>query len=106
MYDALKAASQTQFKHTSSGKNLIQVSANGHYYTFDIPQDSNPADIAELLDELLTRYDEAEEYLIEEEDIETPTDTQLFNEMMRCLVAVSSVTFDFGGSRDGGEESD
>lgn len=88
---ALKAASKARIQGGSSGRVLVGHGANGHDHTWEIPADLTPSDAIEFVEDLRTRYDEARSKLVNTDDIESPTDTQIFNEMMDKLRPVRSL---------------
>lgn len=96
---ALKAAARAQLLQTNQGLSLVATSGNGHSTTFALPvsgRDASPQDIAGMLEDLLTRYDAAVEALGG-----TPSDDQIFTEMMAMLEAVTEVYSDFTHLRTG-----
>lgn len=96
--DTLKAAAQARLEGTQKGKVLIATSGNGHSSTFQIPSDFTPSDAADLVSEILDRYDESKVKLIADGNA-TPTDEQIFGEIMDKLHAVKSLGNDFSNLR-------
>lgn len=97
---ALKAAAQAQLVQTSTGLALIATSGNGHSTTFSLPVSGRgavPQEIAEMIEDLLTRYDAAVATLGG-----TPSDDAIFTEMMAMLQAVTEVSNDYRNMRYGG----
>lgn len=103
LLDGLKVAAKGQLLETSTGKTLVGASANGHDYEWEIDRSISPSDVAEMIEELITRYEEAVAYL-DDNGNDSPTDTQIYTEMAKHLKAVRSIVYDFGGSRDDREE--
>lgn len=91
LYDTLMAVAEARVQASQSGKVLVGHSANGHDHSWQIPSDFNVSDASDLVSEILDRYDEASEKLVETDDIESPTDTQIFNEMMDKLRPIRSL---------------
>jgi hypothetical protein len=88
----LKSAAQSRLSQTESGKVLVGTAANGHSVTYALPSNGNsltPASAAEMISYLLDLYDAAKAALGG-----TPTDTQIFNEMMARLVPAREVHHD------------
>lgn len=96
---ALKAASRARLQAGSSGKVLVGHSANGHDHTWQIPSSFTPDEAVNLVEELRTRYDEARAKLVATDEIESPTDSQIFNEMMDKLRPVRSFVHDHSNGR-------
>lgn len=93
LLDALLNGASSSFDTTSTGLNITQTAGNGHSVSFQVPTGAGsitPQDIADLYGELLRRYDEAVAHLGG-----TPTDSEIFTEMNRCMVAVFETTYDF-----------
>lgn len=96
LYDVLKAAARAQSKETQSGKILTGTAANGGSFTFTLPAQANglsPYAVTETLSNLLDVYDAAVAYLIST-GIPTPTDAQIFTEMMANLIPIKETFFD------------
>jgi hypothetical protein len=104
LYNTLMAAAVARIENTSGGKVLISTAGNGHTNTFEIPSGFTAVDAAELVSELMDRYDEAKSKLINDDDIDNPTDQQIHDEIMDKLRPVRSVTHDFSGIRTEREE--
>lgn len=102
--NVLKAAAKARFEATATGKVLVSTSGNGHASSFSIPDEFTAIDAAEMVSELLDRYDEARSKLVNDDDIDSPTDTQIKDEMMEKLVAVRGFEYDFDGIRETREE--
>jgi hypothetical protein len=96
---ALKTAARAQLVQTNQGLSLIATSGNGHSTTFSLPvagRDASPQDIAGMIEDLLTRYGAAEAALGG-----TPSDDQIFTEMMALLVPITESYSDFTLLRTG-----
>lgn len=93
LLDALLNGASESYDQTKLGQYVSSTSGNGHSTALAVYIQGyglNPQDIADLYGELLRRYDEAVAHLGG-----TPTDSAIFTEMNRCLVAVFDVTYDF-----------
>ncbi len=90
----LQAFSDSRVKQTGGGKVLIATRANLHEDQFSIPQDFNTTDAIEMAENMETRYEEALAFLIADGN-PTPTDDQLFAEIIGKLNRVASVANDF-----------
>lgn len=91
LYNVLLAAGTARVEQNLTGRVLVGHAANGHTHTWQMPGDFSASDAATLASEMLDRYDEANEKLVETDDIASPTDTQIFNEMMDKLRPVRSL---------------
>lgn len=95
----LKSAAQARLTETAKGKVLIATAANGHTTTFALPQNGaslTPQCAAEMISDLLDRYDKAVATLGG-----TPTDAQIFAEMMAMIEPVRETLEDFSLIRMG-----
>ena len=91
--NTLKAAAQAKLLITASGRVLVSTSGNGRTNTFALPQAGQGAsqtDIVEVVEEMFGLYTEARTNLGG-----SPTDDQVFAEMMLYLVPVQEVENDF-----------
>lgn len=98
LHDALKSAARAQLTETRNGLILIGTAGNGHTVNFSLPGNGGgltPFDIADLLEDLLRRHEEASTNLVAAGTAD-PTDDQIFTEMLTLLVPVRAVTHDFG----------
>lgn len=98
LFSQLKSAAQARFQSTATGKILIATAANGHSHNWQIPNYFTPQDAAELIEELITRYEEARAALIAG-GTASPTDQQIYDELMDQLQPVRSVARDFSLGR-------
>lgn len=96
--DTLRTASKARLEGSLKGKVLIATSGNGHASTFQIPPDFTPSDAADLVSEILDRYDEARAKLVADGQ-SSPTDQQICDEIMDKLLAIRSSGNDFRGLR-------
>jgi L-asparagine transporter-like permease len=65
--DTLKTAARAQLTTAGTGTILTGTSGNGHAVTFSLPMGGRgmtPQDMAELCEDMLTRYDAAEAAVI------------------------------------------
>lgn len=96
----LKSAAQARLSETSSGLVLTGTAGNGHTVSFALPATNglslSSESVAEMISDLLDRYDAAIAVLGG-----TPTDAQIFSEMLAQLVPIRSVTDDFSQLRTG-----
>lgn len=96
----LELLQDARFEAVKTGFVLVSTSANGR--SAQLAQVSansglTAESLAELSEELLTRYDEAETYLIAE-GTASPTDAQIFTEMLRNYPEpIRELQPDFGG---------
>lgn len=82
--ESLNALALGSYKTTSSGKYISSTMAAGRKVDFIIPpagRGLTPTEIGEVLSQLLDLYDVCEDALISV-PITSPTDAQLFDEMM------------------------
>jgi hypothetical protein len=109
LLDALKCASKARVSAGSGGRVLVGHSSNGHQNEWEVQSDLTQVDAIEMVEDLRTRYDEARAYLIAE-GTASPTDTQIFNEIMSHLVRRTSYAIDHYEARlepsESSEESD
>lgn len=98
LLSALKAELQTRLDAVSGG-TIVSTGANGHTTTLG-PSDRNlnPEDWAETISELLDLYDRSSSVLVSS-GIASPTDAQIYAEMMNRLQTVREVRADFTGIR-------
>jgi hypothetical protein len=99
LLDVLKAVSRARLKDTQGGKVLTATTGNGQSATYTLPFNgagASPQDIAELCEEMLTRYEAAVAEVSDSltEDIAANNDL-IFNEMMALLQPVHEVAADF-----------
>lgn len=107
LLNVLKAAVKGQIKQVGAGKVLVGSAGNGHSGSWEIPDDFNTTDATTMLGELVDRYYEAQTELTAEQDISSPTDLQIFNEMMDKLRPVTTLRHDYTGLRcEQSEETD
>lgn len=97
--DSLKALAKARVESSQGGKVLIATSGNGHSSSWQIPRDMSPSEAAELVGEVIDRYDEAKAALTG-----SPTDAQIITEMLAKLRPINNITNDFSGLRTGREE--
>jgi len=92
----LKSAAQARLTQTESGKFLVGTAANGHTVSYALPTNGflGPASAAEMISYLLDLYDVSEAALDG-----TPTDQQIYDEMMLRLVPAREVHHDFAHLR-------
>jgi hypothetical protein len=105
LQDVLQAASDGSIQSTpagvpTSGKVLTGSAANGHSYSWSVDPKMDPVTVTELVEELFERYESAKAKLIECGNA-TPTDAQIYAEMVDKLNAVDSVANDFTDLRQG-----
>lgn len=96
--NVLIAYGVARIQATSTGKILVATSANGHSHNWQIPSEFNTQDAADLVSEILDRYDEAVAKLIAD-GTDSPTDQQIYDEIMDKLQAVRSYASDFSLGR-------
>ena len=81
---------------------ISSTSANGHAVAFETGNDQEtPGDFAALGGEMLDHYDASNAALIAS-GIPTPTDLQIYTEMLDRLQSVRSYTKDYSDLRTGG----
>lgn len=100
----LESLEDARIDTAKSGKILVATSGNGHQNSFQLPQDFNTTDAVELVSEIIDRYTEARAWLVSEDDIDSPTDTQIKDQMLADLVAARSMAYDISGLRQDREE--
>ena len=101
--DALKAAARAQLIEVKGGKVLTQTAANGATFTFTLPangQGLSPSAVAETIERLLREYDAASAAIIAA-GTSTPSDDQIFAEMMAMLQPISETFADVSQIRFG-----
>lgn len=100
----LKAAARAKLKSTQTGLVLVSVSSRGHSTEYQLPQGGagfTPTNLAELCEEMLNTYDRAKADIIAS-GTASPTDDQIFSEMIRWIEPVTEVYSDFSMLRGGG----
>lgn len=93
LFAGLKAAARARLTNTKTGKVLIGSTGNGHSVEYALPmagRDVTPRDAAELCEEMLSLFDTAKTNLGG-----TPTDDQVFAEMLGLLAPVTETYADF-----------
>ena len=93
LFAGLKAAARAHLKDTKAGKVLIASTGNGHHVEYALPmsgRDVTPRDATELCEEMLSLYDTAKVNLGG-----TPTDDQVFTEMLGLLSVVDGEFADY-----------
>jgi hypothetical protein len=101
--EALKASARAQLVEVNGGKILTQTAANGGTFTFTLPangQGLSPSAVAETIERLLREYDAATAAVIAA-GTPSPTDEQIFTEMMAQLVTVRETYADVSEIRLG-----
>lgn len=103
----LKSAAEARINETQSGKILTAASGNGRTAQWSIPNDFSPRDAVDFVSELIDRYYEAQQKLMDD-GTAFPTDAQIIVEILDKLNAIRSVSQDFSSIRDGAsaEEAD
>lgn len=96
---ALKTFARDHFARVKFGKVLVGTSGNGHSDNWEMLNGLNPQEVNRLISEVIDRYYEAQEELVDEQDITSPTDLQIFNEMMDKLRPIYTLRQDFDGLR-------
>jgi hypothetical protein len=98
LHDAIKAALRGRVQATSNGQAIVSTSANGQNVQFSLPSSGsvtgmrlNPQDIAELCEELMTRYEAAAT------ETESSDDAVILTEMLALLEPVTEMEADFSG---------
>lgn len=81
----LKSYTTSRINETASGKVIVAHSGNGHTAQYQIPSNWTPEDAIEMLSDIRDRYEEAVTKLDEVDDISSPTDTQIHDEMLEKL---------------------
>lgn len=95
--DVLLSALTSKYELTSTGAVLVGTSSLGSSVTYQIPSTGvnyGPFQIVEAIEELLTLRDQSASDLVLQ-GIPTPTDDQIFADMLTKLVAVDEVRSDF-----------
>lgn len=100
MLAKLKELARARLDETQRGRVLVSTSGNGHSSTYEIPKDLSATDVVGMISQLIDRYEEAKAKLIED-GTASPTDTQIFDEMMAKLHPIRSVASDFRDLRVG-----
>ena len=98
---ALRTASRARLKENSDGRVLTGSMGNGKTVTFTLPmngRDLTPTNIAELCGEMLRRYDNAKDDLVAAGS-DSPTDEEIYNELLGKLVPITEATADYSGIR-------
>lgn len=97
LLDTLKIAARARISETSKGKVLVGTAANGKSASFAIPAGSiNNADLVCLCGEMVDRHEEAIRLLAARTvPIASPTQTQIFDEMLALLQPAYSVCSDY-----------
>lgn len=98
--DKLNAELDTLVAAAERGKVIASTSARGTSVAFSVPGLGNPrqGEMVELIEELLTLHDDAEADLISG-GYATPTDAQIYAEMLFRLQPVKSFTNTFTNLR-------
>lgn len=99
----LQSAASSRVSASEKGKVITATAGNGHSVTFEVPADFNTTDAVELIGELVDRYYEATAQLSTDGN-DSPTDTQIVDEILDKLRAVTSLGHDFSGLRIGRAE--
>jgi hypothetical protein len=95
LFAQLKAIARARLTDTKAGKVLILSLANGHRVDYALPmsgRDVTPRDVVELCEEMLTLFDTAKTNVGS-----TPTDDQIFAEMLGLLSPITEVYADYSG---------
>ena len=97
LINQLKTVAQARLTDTAKGRALVSTSGNGRTVTFQIPANGagvTALEIVDLIEELHRLYESAVSYLGG-----SPTDDQIFAEMLRLLEPVVEVENDFSNLR-------
>jgi hypothetical protein len=88
-----------QVKNTAGGIFLTASQGNGQLYNVlpNAGEGLNPVSWAELIEEILTRWEDATAALINEDSIPAPNDEQIYAEVFSKLNAATEVAADFSG---------
>ena len=100
MSESLNALAFGSFKATSTGRYVTSTSAANRTVTFSIPpagRGLTSTEVGELLSQLLDLYDQSEDALISA-GITSPTDAQIYTEMMDRLIPRRVVRSDFSSA--------
>lgn len=89
--DVLKSCVRGKVQATDKGLVISSTAGNGRSVSFNTPSgEATPTEIAELAEDLYTRYEEAVAKLDE-----GSSDEAIFAEMLSCLEAPTELTYDF-----------
>lgn len=97
----LEAESDKRVEATMSGGTLVGTSANGHSAAFARPTEGGTSfgEMAALCAEMIRRHDEARQALIDA-GTASPTDAQIYAEMLAQLIAVTDYGSDYTSLRE------
>ena len=98
LLDLLKSARKCRVESATRGKVLTATAGNGHEASFQIPDDLTVNDALELAQEMVNRYREAKTALADD-DNDSPTDTEIEDEMLDKLQPVRSIASDYTNLR-------
>jgi hypothetical protein len=84
-------------KAMAGGLTVISQTGNGHSYTLIEAKRFSPVQYSEMIGEFLDLYENCKAGLITE-GAPTPTDAQIFADMLTYLVPATEVTPDFSGA--------
>lgn len=97
-YDAAVEIAAKRWTETQGGKAIQSASANGQSVIFTLPSPNgsgmSPQDSAELMEEILSRFDAAKEALISAGTPE-PTESAILTELLAMLQPCHEVMPDF-----------
>ena len=98
----LEAESDARITATQSGGTITGTSANGHSVSFAGPDSGGTSfgEMAAFCAEMIRRHDEAKAALIAA-GTASPTDAQIYAEMLAQLIACDSFTSDYSALRYG-----
>jgi hypothetical protein len=88
------------YKSTNGGRTIISTAASGRKVDFETPpagRGITQLDVAETVSQLMDLYEESHDALVSA-GVTSPTDSQIYDEMLDRLIARRSVRSDFSGS--------
>lgn len=94
-FDALNALLLVQVDANFTGKHLIATMGNGHSVQFEIVEGMTPVSMVELCEEFIELYEASAGHLT------SPTEAQIFTEMLWQLAPADEVHSDFSMLRTG-----
>jgi hypothetical protein len=102
---ALRSFSQGRFEENQSGRYIIGSAGNGEFVNWQLAPGLGPMEASRIASELLDAYDESLAAL-QSAGAASPTDDQIFAEMMRRTKPCRVAGFDFSMMREPYSEQD
>lgn len=101
LLQTLEDLEDAQYDAVSDGLVLVSTSGNAHESRYRFPSGFDSGDIMELISDLIDRYEEAEAKLIADDEISSPTDAQIYTEMLARMKPIRDYQSDFSAIRTG-----